>query len=102
LQESRSISHGKTRKRQKQRHEKEEQAEALATELHGRKNKQKQKISDGNKHPLGARLKGSNGVVAVGLPHRNYSVFKQTHINQWEVKSKRRGASTSGLTSAAQ
>jgi hypothetical protein len=24
--------------------------------------------------------------VAVGLPHRNYSVFKQTHINQWEVK----------------
>jgi hypothetical protein len=22
----------------------------------------------------------------VGLPHRNSSVFKQTHINQWEVK----------------
>jgi hypothetical protein len=22
----------------------------------------------------------------VGLPHRNYSVFKQTHINYWEVK----------------
>ena len=36
----------------------------------------------------GARLKGSNGVVAVGLPHRNYSVFKQTHINQWEVKGR--------------
>ena len=34
----------------------------------------------------GARLKGSNGVVAVGLPHRNYSVLKQTHINQQEVK----------------
>ena len=33
-----------------------------------------------------ARLKGSNGVVAVGLPHRNYSVFKQTHINEWKVK----------------
>jgi hypothetical protein len=32
-------------------------------------------------HPLGARFKGSNGVVAVGLPHRNYSVFKQAHIN---------------------
>ena len=31
-------------------------------------------------------LKGSNGGVAVGLPHRNYSVFKQTQINQWEVK----------------
>ena len=34
----------------------------------------------------GAMPKGSNGVVAVGLPHRNYSVFKQTQINQWEVK----------------
>ena len=30
----------------------------------------------------GARSKGSNGVVAVGLPHRNSSVFKQAHINQ--------------------
>ena len=36
----------------------------------------------------GARLKGSNGGVAVGLPHRNYSVFKQTHINQWKVKGR--------------
>ena len=34
----------------------------------------------------GASPKGSNGGVAVGLPHRNSSVFKQTHINQWEVK----------------
>ena len=33
-----------------------------------------------------ARSKGSNGVVAVGLPHRNYSVFKQTHLNEWKVK----------------
>ena len=33
-----------------------------------------------------ARSKGSNGVVAVGLPHRNYSVFKQTLINEWKVK----------------
>ena len=33
-----------------------------------------------------AKPKGSNGGVAVGLPHRNYSVFKQAHINQWEVK----------------
>ena len=30
---------------------------------------------------IGARSKGSNGVVAMGLPHRNYSVFKQAHIN---------------------
>ena len=36
--------------------------------------------------PLGAKSKGSNGVVAVGLPHRNYSVFKQTPSNQLEVK----------------
>ena len=48
----------------------------------------------------GAKSKDANGVVAVGLPHRNYSVFKQADINQWEVK--RRGASTSGFTSAAQ
>ena len=27
---------------------------------------------------LGAKSKGSNGGVAVGLPHRNSSVFKQT------------------------
>ena len=33
-----------------------------------------------------ARSKGSNGGVAVGLPHPNSSVFKQAHINQWEVK----------------
>jgi hypothetical protein len=29
----------------------------------------------------GAKSKGSNGEVVVGLPHRNYSVFKQAHIN---------------------
>jgi len=40
----------------------------------------------GDTHPLGAKSKGSNGVVAVGLPHRNYSVLKQAHINQREVK----------------
>jgi len=53
----------------------------------------------------GAKYKGSNGVVAVGLPHRNYSVFKQAHINDWKVKErirKRNRASTSGFTSAAQ
>jgi hypothetical protein len=31
--------------------------------------------------PLGAKSKGANGGVAVGLPHRNYSVFKQAHTN---------------------
>ena len=34
-------------------------------------------------HPLGAKSKGSNGVVAVGLPHRNSSVFKQADPNKW-------------------
>jgi hypothetical protein len=51
----------------------------INTELHGNKNKQKNR--HGDTHPLGAKSKGSNGVVAVGLPHRNYSVLKQTHIN---------------------
>jgi len=47
----------------------------------------------------GAKSKVANGVVAVGLPHRNFSVFKQTPSNQREEKGrkrKRRGASTSG------
>jgi len=56
----------------------------INTELHGRKNKQK--IRHGDTHPLGAKSKVANGGVAVGLPHRNYSVFKQAHVNQWEVK----------------
>jgi hypothetical protein len=34
----------------------------------------------------GAMPKGSNGGVAAGLPHRKSSVFKQPHINYWEVK----------------
>jgi len=36
----------------------------------------------------GAKFKGSNGVVAVGLPHRNYSVFKQTPYQTRESKRK--------------
>ena len=31
--------------------------------------------------PFFPLIKGSYGGVAVGLPHRNSSVFKQTHIN---------------------
>ena len=38
----------------------------------------------------GARSKGSNGVVAVGLPHRNYYVLKQTPSNQREEKGRKR------------
>jgi len=38
--------------------------------------------------PVGAKSKVANGGVAVGLPHRNSTVLKQTPINQWEVKRK--------------
>jgi hypothetical protein len=37
---------------------------------------------------IGAKSKGSNGGVAVGLPHRNSSVFKQTQIDQPKVKGR--------------
>ena len=37
-------------------------------------------------YKTGAMPNNSNGVVAVGLPHRSYSVSKQTPINQLEVK----------------
>jgi hypothetical protein len=58
----------------------------INTELHGNKNKQKH--SDGCTHPVGARSKGSNGGVVVGLPQRNSSILKQAHINEWKVKGK--------------
>ncbi len=34
------------------------------------------------------KSKGANGAVAVGLPHRNRSVFKHAHINKQEVKDR--------------
>ena len=53
------------------------------------KTKQKQqKNRAGNNHPLGAKSKGSNGVVAVGLPHRNYSLFKQAPYQLIRSKEK--------------
>jgi hypothetical protein len=36
---------------------------------------------------IGARSKGSNGGVAVGLPHRSYSVLKQTPYQLMGSKS---------------
>ncbi len=48
---------------------------------------------------LGAKSKGSNGGVAVGLPHRNSSVFKQTPVNQCEIKiveARRRASEAKG------
>jgi len=38
----------------------------------------------------GAKSKVANGEVAVGLPHRNFSVLKQAHINQRKVKGKKK------------
>ena len=35
---------------------------------------------------IGARSKGANGGVAVGLPHRNSSVLKQADLNKRQVK----------------
>jgi hypothetical protein len=40
------------------------------------------------RHTHNSLKKGSNGGVAVGLPHRNSSVLKQAHINEWKVKRK--------------
>ena len=69
---------------------KEDKAEELATEgsrsiSHGRT----RNYTEGSRnremvilHLLGAKSKGSNGVVAVGLPHRNCSVFKQAAPNK--------------------
>ena len=33
----------------------------------------------------------------MGLPHRNYSVFKQAHINQWEIKERDPPSAVGGL-----
>jgi len=38
----------------------------------------------------GAKSKVANGVVAVGLPHRNYSVLKQTPYQTRESKRKKK------------
>ena len=76
---------------------KTEAAEAFATDEHGisRKEDKAEELATESKHifqsrmrkrrlhsSLGAKSKGSNGVVAVGLPHRNYSVFKQADPNK--------------------
>ncbi len=63
---SRSICHGLTRKRhgRKMRRQKKDWTSAYA------------KVTK-----AGAKSKGSNRWVAVGLPHRNSSVLKQAHIN---------------------
>ncbi|RLS85767.1 MAG: hypothetical protein DWI06_01200 [Planctomycetota bacterium] len=55
-------------------------------------------MSDGNIIPsLGARSKGSNGGVAVGLPHRNSSVLKQAAPNKRQVKGRDPPSAVGGL-----
>jgi len=44
-----------------------------------------------------AKPKSANGAVAVGLPHRNRSVFKQTHINKRQVKGNDPSSAVDGL-----
>ncbi len=39
------------------------------------------------------KSKGANGAVAVGLPHRNRSVFKHTRINKQKEKEESRSIS---------
>jgi len=39
------------------------------------------------------KSKGANGAVAVGLPHRNRSVFKHTRINKQKGKEESRSIS---------
>ena len=50
-----------------------------------------------NTYPLGARPKGSNGGVAVGLPHRNYSVLKQADPNKRQGKVRAPPSAVGGL-----
>jgi len=73
--ESVLISHGMKNKKSRR----------LAPEKHGIKihtSFRAGSMSDGNNYPKSAKSKGSNGVVAVGLPHRNYSVLKQAAPNK--------------------
>ena len=59
--------------------------------IHGLTRKQNTSLRAGsNTHPLARKPKGSNGVVAVGFPHRNYSVFKQADPNKRQVKRKKK------------
>ncbi|MSR49420.1 MAG: hypothetical protein EXS07_05160 [Gemmataceae bacterium] len=44
----------------------------------------------------GAKSKGANGGVAVGLPHRNSSVFKQTPYQSMESKRKNKNGTPHG------
>ena len=54
-------------------------------------------MSEGNTHSLGAKSKVANGVVAVELPHRNYSVLKQADPNKQKVKGSDPPSAVGGL-----
>ena len=71
------FSHGRKKGKNKMKH-----LPRKDTEFHGRKNKNNISHKFDNQ-------KSANGAVAVGLPHRNRSVFKQAHINkQKRIKDK--------------
>ena len=52
------------------------------------------KLRDRVTKPHNPKTKGSNGVVAVGLPHGNCSVLKHARINKQEEKEKSRSIAT--------
>ena len=80
--ESRSICHGLTRNYTEIR---TSRSRKLAME---RRHIFQSRMRERRLHSsVGAKPKGSNGVVAVGLPHRNYSVFKQTPYQLMRSKS---------------
>jgi len=60
------------------------------TEKHGSKNKNKTSHKFDNQ-------KSANGAVAVGLPHRNRSLFNQAHINKRQVKGNDPSSAVDGL-----
>ena len=65
------------------------------TEFHGRKNKHR--VPREIDESMVAKPKSANGAVAVGLPHRNRSVFKQAHINKRQVKGNDPSSAVDGL-----
>jgi hypothetical protein len=79
------FSHGRKKGKNKMKH-----LPRKDTEFHGRKNKNNISHKFDNQ-------KSANGAVAVGLPHRNRSVFKQAHINKRQVKGNDPSSAVDGL-----
>ena len=79
------FSHGRKKGKNKMKH-----LPRNDTEKHGSKNKNKTSHKFDNQ-------KSANGAVAVGLPHRNRSLFNQAHINKRQVKGNDPSSAVDGL-----